>query len=1163
MTTPRRPRFPAASGRRREGAGFLAQAQTFLLSQQGAIAALQRDVATMGTPRRKVFSTAGLDKCDLDMSAADFRTWRRSLEDWIELNAVGKGDAARYIRLLCAPELQKALDARYPKAQWDATSADEALENVSRLVLRTANQAVQWSNFFGVKQALGESVSDYFTKCSQMVLDCVFQCPDCDKDLSDFMLVRKLIAGLRDPALRREVFQCHVKLRDVDSLRSYCVAFEAAQRDAHAFPPNRHPEAAASDASLGATSEDDVIAAAGPREARHRLCGYCGKRHQPGRASCPAADATCRACGKLGHFQAVCKGGRKPARKDAVASAVVATARITRQPKLQVLVSGPEGGPQHPTTAIADTGAQVCVAGPTLLKILGLAPRQLRGRAGLRDLAGINLPTLGATTCHFSIPGHSTQQDVYFVKSVEKIYLSLDACRDLGLVHADFPQPPLREVASVGGESGSGASPPPPRPPAAPPRPATMPLSPLEENVPMLQEWLLGHFSTSTFDTDQYPLPVMAGPPHHIHLSPDATPMPATPPPPFRSTGKQRSSGSWMRTFGKALSVLSLQERPQSGVPGWYQYCRTPMGHCAAGDAYTKRFDDAIIDLPRKHKCVDDTLLYDTGVEGAFWHVYDFLEVCAKAGVTLKPEKFRFCQREVDFVGYHLAWDTYKPTEERLSAVRDFKMPDKPSITDVRSWFGFINQLAPFLATAPLMSPFRDLLKKPAGKGVYWDECLHKTFTQVKEVVCQLAKQGLAYYDKTRPTIAITDWCKDGIGFVVMQQYCSCPPADAPLCCKGGWRLALCGSRHLTQAEAGYAPVEGEALAVAWCLRKARLFLLGCPNLVIATDHRPLVKLFGDRALKDIANPRLFRLKERTLQYKFTMRFLPGKNNAAADFLSRYPSAKAAPDEVDEDQDVAIAAAMSAAAVAALDLSGCTTIDEEMVLQVALEDPTYQSLVSRVCSGDWRPHKSQELACLRPFYSVRDRLAVSRGLVTYTYDQGCVRLVIPDVLRQRVATSLHASHQGLNSMLRRARQTVYWPGIEGDLQHHRAMCNTCDANAPSQLPEPLILTPSPDYPFQQTVADLFQLGGQTYLVYADRLTGWLEVAHLPSGAHSGKIMKHLRHFFTRWGAPEQLSTDGGTNLVSGEMTAFLKRWGVATRLSSAQYPNLMAAPRRP
>ncbi|KAK8377955.1 hypothetical protein O3P69_018692 [Scylla paramamosain] len=346
MATPRRPRFPAASGRRREGAGFLAQAQTFLLSQQGAIEALRRDVAAMGTPRRKVFITAGLDKCDLDMSAADFRTWRRSLEDWIELNA----------------------------------------------------------------------------------------------------------------------------------------------RDAHGFPPNRHPGAAASDALSGATSDDDVIAAAGPRKSRHRPCGYCGERHQPGKASCPAANATFRACGKLGHFQAVCKG--------------------------------PEGGPQHPTIAIADTGAQVCVAGPTLLRILGLSPRQLQERAGLRDLAGINLPTLGATTCHFSIPGRSTQRDVYFVKSVDKIYLSLDACKDLGLVHAGLPQPPVREVASV---SDSGPTPP-SRPAAAPPRPNTMPLPPLEENVPMLQEWLLGHFSTSTFDTDQYPLPVMAGPPHRIHLSPDATP---------------------------------------------------------------------------------------------------------------------------------------------------------------------------------------------------------------------------------------------------------------------------------------------------------------------------------------------------------------------------------------------------------------------------------------------------------------------------------------------------------------------------------------------------------------------------------------------------------------------------------------------------------------
>ena len=100
--------------------------------------------------------------------------------------------------------------------------------------------------------------------------------------------------------------------------------------------------------------------------------------------------------------------------------------------------------------------------------------------------------------------------------------------------------------------------------------------------------------------------------------------------------------------------------------------------------------------------------------------------------------------------------------------------------------------------------------------------------------------------------MAIPNWSKEGVGFVVLQQYCLCISTVTPFYCRDGWHLALCGSRHFTKAEAGYAPVEGEALAVAWCLRKARLFLLGCPNLTLVTDHKPLVKLFGqNKELKD------------------------------------------------------------------------------------------------------------------------------------------------------------------------------------------------------------------------------------------------------------------------------------------------------------------------
>ena len=34
-----------------------------------------------------------------------------------------------------------------------------------------------------------------------------------------------------------------------------------------------------------------------------------------------------------------------------------------------------------------------------------------------------------------------------------------------------------------------------------------------------------------------------------------------------------------------------------------------------------------------------------------------------------------------------------------------------------------------------------------------------------------------------------------------------------------------------------------------WALEDSRIFTLGCDDLVIATDHKPLVKILDDRAL--------------------------------------------------------------------------------------------------------------------------------------------------------------------------------------------------------------------------------------------------------------------------------------------------------------------------
>ena len=49
-----------------------------------------------------------------------------------------------------------------------------------------------------------------------------------------------------------------------------------------------------------------------------------------------------------------------------------------------------------------------------------------------------------------------------------------------------------------------------------------------------------------------------------------------------------------------------------------------------------------------------------------------------------------------------------------------------------------------------------------------------------------------------------------------------------------------------------YAPIEGEAAAIARALEKCHMFIMGCPNIIVVSDYEPLKGLFGDWARSKI-----------------------------------------------------------------------------------------------------------------------------------------------------------------------------------------------------------------------------------------------------------------------------------------------------------------------
>ena len=165
----------------------------------------------------------------------------------------------------------------------------------------------------------------------------------------------------------------------------------------------------------------------------------------------------------------------------------------------------------------------------------------------------------------------------------------------------------------------------------------------------------------------------------------------------------------------------------------------------------------------------------------------------------------------------------------------------------------------------------------------------------------------------------------------------------------------------------------------------------------------------------------------------------------------------------------------------------------DLIRAAGHSDPQYIKLIKTIQRG-FPTTRSLAVPEVREYCEVRHRLSADNDLALL--DQ---RIIIPTSQRTKILRSLHSAHQGEVSMKARANESVFWPGMNASIRTTRANCTGCSKIAPSQSREPITLTVSPDWPFQQIVLDLFHVGGQTYLACADSLTGWLIIHHLNHG----------------------------------------------------------------
>ena len=113
---------------------------------------------------------------------------------------------------------------------------------------------------------------------------------------------------------------------------------------------------------------------------------------------------------------------------------IAATSTHMTQPIITVDISAGKASKTQ-ITAVAYTGAMICVEGPSLLQALGLKRTRLTKCDNLRDVVGRIIQVHSCYLCKISLNSKHSYQPIYFVPSAKRVFLSLTACKELKLIH--------------------------------------------------------------------------------------------------------------------------------------------------------------------------------------------------------------------------------------------------------------------------------------------------------------------------------------------------------------------------------------------------------------------------------------------------------------------------------------------------------------------------------------------------------------------------------------------------------------------------------------------------------------------------------------------------------------------------------------------------------
>ena len=199
----------------------------------------------------------------------------------------------------------------------------------------------------------------------------------------------------------------------------------------------------------------------------------------------------------------------------------------------------------------------------------------------------------------------------------------------------------------------------------------------------------------------------------------------------------------------------------------------------------------------------------------------------------------------------------------------------------------------------------------------------------------------------------------------------------------------------------------------------------------------------------------------------------------------------------------------------------------------------------------WPKSIKQVPPMLHPYSMFREELTIEDGLIL----KGTM-IIIPSNQHKTILELIHKGHLGLNKCKHRAKETVFWAGLNKQLEDLVLNCELClkYLTAKCKLEPNLTLGQEvPPYPWTKLVTDIFHFESVSYLLIVGN-TSQYSVVHKHMSLTGQHIANHIKLIFSEYSWPEMLVVDNGPCYTLEAFTNLMAQYNINHITSSPHYP---------